>query len=167
MCAFYFPTDHVQHPLADTHLPSNHAWFMEEHEADRAARFGAAGFNAFTAVSSSPSVLSAEDTKRKHYALLTAMGQTFAATGLLPKRISFLPVVLTHLCEFGQGVFALVERYARNAQRAPALSPYETGISSREMGTIIRKRANCKDVFACSTAKGWGRPLTIVGGSYR
>ena len=65
---------------------SRHAWFTEEHEADRAARFGAAGFNAFTAVSS-PSVLSAEDTKRKHYALLTSMGQTFAAAGRLPNRI--------------------------------------------------------------------------------
>ena len=35
---------------------------------------------------------------------------------------------------------------ARNAQRAPALSPYETGISSGELGTTIRKRA--KDAFA-------------------
>ena len=110
--------------------------------------------------------MSAEDTKRKHYALLTAMRQTFAAAGMLPKRMSFLPVVLTHLCEFGQGVFALIERYARNAHRAPALSPYETGISSRELGTTIRKRA--KDAFACSTAKGWGRPLAMIaGGSYR
>ena len=62
-------------------------------------------------------------------------------SGFLPKRISLLPVVLTNF--FGQGVLALIERQAHNAQRAPALSPYETGIASltRELGTIVRKRA--------------------------
>ena len=154
---------HVQHPLADTHLPSNHMWFTSEHDADLAARSGTVGFNAFTAISS-PSVLAAEQTKRKHYALLTAIGQTMAASGLLPKGARFLPVVVTHLGEFGHGLFALVERFARNAQRSPALSPYTTGLSTKATGVAMRKRA--KDAFACAIAKGWGRPLAIAGSSY-
>ena len=69
-----------------------------------------------------------------------------------------------HLCQLGAGAFQLIERYSRNAQRSPALSPYVTGISSRETGTRVRRRA--KDLFACSIAKGWGRPMAIAGGSY-
>ena len=154
---------HVQHSVADTHLSSNHAWFVAEHKADCAVRSRADGLNNFTAVSS-PSVLAAEHKKRKHYALLTAVGQTFSASGLLPKQPKFTPVVVTHLCQLGAGAFQLIERYSRNAQRSPALSPYVTGISSRETGTRVRRRA--KDLFACSIAKGWGRPMAIAGGSY-
>ena len=92
------------------------------------------------------------------------MGQTFAASGLLLKKVMFTPVVVTHLCQFGAGVFQLIERLCRNAQRAPALSPYVTGISSRETGARVRKRA--KDLLACAVSKGWGRPMAIAGGSY-
>ena len=154
---------HVQHPWAASHLKTNDAWFKGEHTAERLARSSQDGLNSFAAVSS-PSVVSAEATKRKHYALLTAIGQALSASGRLTKRVEFLPVVVSHVGEFGAGAFTLAERYARNAQRSPAFSPYVTGISSRETGSRMRKRA--KDSLMCSTAKGWGRVLSTAGASY-